>query len=160
MNFKPVVLIYNPDHAVVDDCGQLLGATDKYTTINTYNETNAIEALSQYNRGFGMLTNKLACIVTGWNSYKTRRDQLLFQIRAQEARSPLRKPTPVIIITEDHLQELKEIALDPTDGNVAAYLHVDDFKTSIVECLDKIIFQGKAQELNAIAFAQVQREEA
>ena len=47
MNFKPVVLIYDLNNALVDECAALIGKTGLYTTINTYNETNAIEALRQ-----------------------------------------------------------------------------------------------------------------
>ena len=124
-----------------------------------FNETNAIEAMHQYNRGFGFLTNKLSCVITGWNSYKKPRDQFLFRIRSEEKRNPLRKPTPIIIITEDHRKDLRALALDPTDGNVAAYLHADDFQGSIADTLHKIVFGNRAQELNSIAYAQLQHED-
>ncbi|MCH7817627.1 MAG: hypothetical protein IIC60_13780 [Proteobacteria bacterium] len=159
MSFKPVVLIYDLNNALVDECAMLIGKTGLYTTINTYNETNAIEAMHQYNRGFGFLTNKLSCVITGWNSYKKPRDQFLFRIRSEEKRNPLRKPTPIIIITEDHRKDLRALALDPTDGNVAAYLHADDFQGSIADTLHKIVFGNRAQELNSIAYAQLQHED-
>ena len=44
---------------LVDECSALIGQTGLYTTISTYNETNAIEVIGQYNQGFGMLTNRL-----------------------------------------------------------------------------------------------------
>ena len=159
MSFKPVVLIYDLNNALVDECAMLIGKTGLYTTINTYNETNAIEAMHQYNRGFGFLTNKLSCVITGWNSYKKPRDQFLFRIRSEEKRNPLRKPTPIIIITEDHRKDLRALALDPTDGNVADYLHADDFQGSIADTLHKIVFGNRAQELNSIAYAQLQHED-
>jgi hypothetical protein len=113
MSLKPVVLLYDLDNSLVDECAKLIGKTGLYTTINTYNESNALEALHQYDRGFGFITNKLSCVITGWNSYKKPRDQLLFRMRSEEKRSPLRNFTPVIIVTEDHRQDLKELALDP-----------------------------------------------
>ena len=158
MSMKPVILLYDLDNEIVDECATLAGHTGLYTTINTYNETNAVEAMQQYNRGFGLLTNKLACVITGWNSYKKRRDQFLFRLRSEEGRSPFRNPTPVIIITEDHRRDLKQIALDPTDGNVAAYLHADEFREEIADSLHKIVFGNRAQEMNSIAFARLQRE--
>ncbi len=159
MSFKPVVLLYDLNNALVDECAHLIGLTGLYTTINTYNETNAMEAMQQYNRGFGLLTNRLSCVITGWNSYKKPRDQFLFTIRSEERRSPMRAFTPVIIITEDHRMDLKQIALDPTDGNVAAYLHADDFQAEIADTLHKVVFGNRAQEMNSIAYAQLQREE-
>jgi len=111
MSLKPVVLIYDIDNQLVDECATLIGQTGLYTTINTYNETNAREALRQYNRGFGLLTNKLSCVITGWNNYKKPRDQFLFFLRDEESRSPFREKTPVIIITEDHRFDLKQRAL-------------------------------------------------
>lgn len=159
MSLKPVVLLYDINNAMVDECAKLIGKTGLYTTINTYNETNALEALHQYDRGFGFITNKLSCVITGWNSYKKPRDQLLFRMRSKEQRSPLRNFTPVIIITEDHRQDLKELALDPTDGNVSAYLHADDFQESIIDTLHKVVFGGRAIELNSIAFAQLRHED-
>ena len=158
MSFKPVVLLYDLDNKLVDDCAKVIGKTGLYTTINTYNEVNAIEALQQYDRMFGLLTNRLSCVITGWNNYKRPRDQFLFRIRQAEKRSPLRSPTPVILITEDHRNDLRQIALDPMDGNVAAYLHVDDFHDSIPTILQKIVFDHRAQEMNSIAYAQLQRE--
>jgi len=158
MSQKPVVLIYDINNAVVDNAAAIIGKTGLYTSINTYNETNALEAMEQYNRGVGLLTNRLSCIITGWNHYKKPRDQFLFHVRAQEHRSPLRGPTPVIIITEDHRLDLKRMALDPTDGNVAAYLDADDFQADLPTILQKVAFEDKAHELNAVAFAQVQRE--
>ena len=62
---KPVVLLFDLDNALVDECAHIIGQTGLYTAINTYNEINAIEAMRQYNRGFGLLTNKLACVITG-----------------------------------------------------------------------------------------------
>lgn len=159
MSFKPVVLLYDLNNALVDECAQLIGQTGLYTTINTYNEANAREALKQYNRGFGFLTNKISCVITGWNSHKKRRDQLLFKLRDEEARSPLRGATPVILITEDHRHDLKQLALDPTGGFVSAYLHADVFQETLTDTLHKIVFGNRAQEMNSIAYAQHMLEE-
>jgi hypothetical protein len=156
---KPVILLYDLDNKLVDECAALLGKTGLYTTISTYNEANAQEAIRQYNRYLGLGTNKIACLITGWNSYKKPRDQFLFALRAQERRSPFRHPTPVVLITEDHRRDLRQIALDPTDGDVSAYLHSENFAETIEELLQKIVFGDRAHELNSIAFAQFQREE-
>jgi hypothetical protein len=156
---KPVILLYDLDSKLVDECAALLGKTGLYTTISTYNEANAQEAIRQYNRYLGLGTNKVACLITGWNSYKKPRDQFLFALRAQERRSPFRHPTPVVLITEDHRRDLRQIALDPTDGDVSAYLHSENFAETIEELLQKIVFGDRAHELNSIAFAQFQREE-
>jgi hypothetical protein len=158
MSLKPVVLLYDLNNTLVDECATLIGKTGLYTSINTYNETNAIETLHQYDRAFGFITNKLSCVITGWNSYKKPRDQLLFRIRSEEKRSPLRNFTPVIIITEDHRLDLKTLALDPIDGNVAAYLHADDFQEPLIDTLHKIVFGDRATELNSIAFARLRHE--
>jgi hypothetical protein len=158
MSLKPVVLLYDLNNTLVDECATLIGKTGLYTAINTYNEANAIEALHQYDRAFGFITNKLSCVITGWNSYKKPRDQLLFRIRSEEKRSPLRNFTPVIIITEDHRLDLKTLALDPIDGNVAAYLHADDFQETLIDTLHKIVFGDRATELNSIAFARLRHE--
>lgn len=155
---KPVVLLYDLNNELVDDCSMLIGQTGLYTTINTYNETNAVEVFQQYNRGFGLLTNQLSSLITGWNSYKKPRDQLLFKLRAQEKRSPLRSATPVIIITEDHRRDLRQIALDPMDGYVAAYLHADEYQDVIADTLHKIVFGNRAHEMNSIAYAKLQSE--
>jgi hypothetical protein len=159
MSLKPVVLLYDLDNALIDECAHIIGLTGLYTAINTYNETNAYEAMQQYNRGFGLLTNKLSCVITGWNSYKKPRDQFLFSLRSEEKRSPMRSPTPVIIITEDHRVDLKQLALDPMDGNVASYMHADDFQESIADTLHKVVFGNRASEMNSIAYAQLQRDE-
>ena len=159
MKFKPTVLIYDLNNTLVDDIATTIGATGLYTTINTFNESNALDAVHQYNRGFGLLTNKLTCIITGWNSYKSRRDQILFQLRDAEKRSLFREPTPVIIVTEDHMQDLKRIALDPADGNVAAYLDTENFKDVIADILHQIVYENKADELNATAYEEVLQKE-
>jgi hypothetical protein len=159
MSLKPVVLLYDLNNTLVDECAALIGKTGLYTTINTYNETNAMEAVQQYDRFFGMATNKLSCIITGWNSFKKPRDQFLMHLRASERGGPMRKPTPVIIITEDHRTDLRTMALDPTDGNVSAYLHVDDFQESIADTLHKIVFGNRAHELNSIAYAKLSHEQ-
>ena len=159
MSFKPVVLIYDLNNTLVDEIAATIGATGLYTTINTYNEANAFDVVRQYNRGFGFLTNKLSCIITGWNHHKTRRDQFLFKLRSMEGRYPSRKPTPLVIVTEDHLLELKKLALDPNDGNAAAYLHADSFKDEIVEVLHKVVYEQKAEELGKEAFAALGDEE-
>ena len=159
MTLKPVILLYDLNNTFVDEAAALVGHTGLYTTINTYNETNATEAIQQYNRLFGLVTNKISCVVTGWNPYKKPRDQLLFKLRGEEKRSPFRRPTPVVIITEDHRRDLKTLALDPTDGNVSAYMHIDDFKNSVADTLHKIVFGNRAHELNSIAYAQFSSQE-
>lgn len=159
MSLKPVILLYDLNNNLVDEAAALIGHTGLYTTINTYNETNASEAIQQYNRLFGLVTNKISCVVTGWNPYKKPRDQFLFRLRGEEKRSPFRSRTPVIIITEDHRRDLKTVALDPTDGNVAAYMHMDDFQDSIADTLHKIVFGNRAQELNSVAYAQFSSQE-
>jgi hypothetical protein len=65
----------------------------------------------------------------------------------------------VVIITEDHRRDLKALALDPTDGNVSAYMHIDDFKDSVADTLHKIVFGNRAHELNSIAYAQFSSQE-
>ena len=159
MSLKPVILLYDLNNTLVDEAAALIGHTGLYTTINTYNETNAREATHQYNRFFGLVTNKISCVVTGWNPYKKPRDQFIFQLRSEEKRSPFRSSTPVIIITEDHRRDLKTLALDPTDGGVAAYMHMDDFQDSIADTLHKIVFGNRAQELNSVAYAQFSSQE-
>lgn len=159
MSLKPVILLYDLNNTLVDEAAALIGHTGLYTTINTYNETNAREAVHQYNRLFGLVTNKISCVVTGWNPYKKPRDQFIFQLRNEERRSPFRSPTPVIIITEDHRHDLKALALDPTEGGVAAYKHMDDFQDSIADTLHKVVFGNRAQELNSIAYAQFSSQE-
>ena len=159
MSLKPVVLLYDLNNTLVDEAAALIGHTGLYTTINTYNEANAREAVNQYNRFFGLVTNKISCVVTGWNPYKKPSEQFLFQLRNQEKRSPLRSSTPVIMITEDHHPDLKRLALDPTDGAVAAYMHMDDFQDSIADNLHKIVFGNRAQELNSVAYAQFTSQE-
>ena len=158
MNLKPVILLYDLNNNLVDEAAALIGHTSLYTTINTYNETNATEAIQQYNRMFGLVTNKISCVVTGWNPYKKPRDQFLFRLRSEEKRSPFRSATPVIIITEDHRLDLKQRALDPTDGFVAAYLDTESFQEEIADTLHKIVFGKRAQEMNSVAFARLQRE--
>jgi len=159
MSLKPVILLYDLNNNLVDEAAALIGHTGLYTTINTYNETNATEAIQQYNRLFGLVTNKISCVVTGWNPYKKPRDQFLFRLRSEEKRSPFRSATPVIIITEDHRRDLKTLALDPTEGSVAAYMHMDDFQDSIADTLHKIVFGNRAQELNSVAYAQFSSQE-
>lgn len=159
MSLKPVVLLYDLDNALIDECAALIGHTGLYTTINTYNETNAVEALHQYDRCFGLVTNKISCVITGWNSYKKPRDQFLFRIRGEEKRSPFRNATPVIIVTEDHRLDLRTKALDPTDGAVAAYLQSDTFHSGIIDTLHKVVFGNGSTELNSIAYAQLRGEE-
>jgi hypothetical protein len=160
MNLKPVVLIYDLDNTLVDEVSALVGVTGLYTCISTYNEANARDAVSQYNRGFGLLTNKMSCIITGWNNHKRLRDQFLYRLRDEERRSPLRRPTPVIIITEDHRHDLVERALDPKLGNVAAYLHRDNFRGLLPDILNKLVYQQKAGELNAVAIAELRKLQA
>lgn len=65
MSFKPVILIYDLDNKLVDEIAAEIGATGLYTSINTYNESNAMDAIKQYDRGFGFLTNKLSCVIIG-----------------------------------------------------------------------------------------------
>lgn len=159
MSFKPVVLIYDINNTLVDEVAATLGSSGLYTTINTYNEANAHDVMRQYNRGLGLLTNKLSCVITGWNNYKKRREQFLFKLRDMESRSPFRKPIPVVVITEDHMLDLRKIALDPNNGNVAAYLHVDDFKDSLLDVLHQIVYEGKSPELNSAAYASLLEEQ-
>ena len=67
---------------------------------------------------------------------------------------------PVILIAEDHRHDLQELALDPMQGYVSAYLHVDDFQAYISDTLHKIGFGSRAHEMNAIAYAKLQHESA
>lgn len=158
MALKPVILLHDLDNRMVDRWARLIGETGRYATINTYNETHAREAVRQYNRGFGLLTNRLACLITGWNSHRRPVDQLLFHQRREERRSPLRRPTPVIVITEEHRQDLKAEALDPEHGCASAYLDADDFESSLVKLLDRIVFEQAADELNSVAYAKLRRQ--
>lgn len=139
---KPVILIHHIDNRLVDDVATLLGGQGGCTTINTYNEAHAMDAVRQYERGFGWLTASLDCIITGWNEHRRPADQFLYHLRARERRSPLRRLTPVILITEDHREDLVERACDPARGAVAAYLHRDTFRRELPELIDSIIRRG------------------
>lgn len=148
MSFKPVILIYDLDNKLVDEIAAQIGATGLYTSINTYNESNAMAAIKQYDRGLGFLTNKLSCVITGWNNYKKPRDQFLYRLRAIEKGNPLRARTPVILVTEDHREDLKKRALDVADGAACGYLHPDSFKQVLTDMLHKVVFQKGEAELN------------
>lgn len=158
MSFKPVILVYDLDNKLVDEIAAEIGATGLYTSINTYNESNAMDAIRQYDRGFGFLTNKLSCVITGWNNYKKPRDQFLYRLRAIEKSSPMRNNTPVILVTEDHRANLKRRALDPADGAACAYLHPDDFREVLIEMLHTVVFQKGAAELNRQAREGLEKE--
>ncbi len=155
---KPIILLHDLDNRMVDRWARLIGETGRYATINTFNEFHARKVIRQYDRGFGMLNNRLACLITGWNSHRRPADQLLFHLRKEERRSPLRRPMPVIVITEDHRGDLKSQALDPERGRAAAYLDADDFENSLVELLCRIVFERRAGELNSIAYARLRRK--
>lgn len=154
MQEKPIILIYDINNTLVDEMAALLMQTNRYIVINTFNEANAMEVFHQHERGFGFLTNKLACIITGWNSHKKPRDQFLYRIREREAFSDLRRPTPVILITEDHREDLKRRALNPTYGGVSAYLHNEDYQKILLDLLEQIVFQKKGQALGRQAFRE------
>tara|TARA_R110002049_G_scaffold122623_4_gene277496 strand:+ start:1611 stop:2096 length:486 start_codon:yes stop_codon:yes gene_type:complete len=158
MSFKPVILIYDLDNKLVDEIAAEIGATGLYTSINTYNESNAMDAIRQYDRGFGFLTNKLSCVITGWNNYKKPRDQFLYRLRAVEKSSPLRSSTPVILVSEDHRADLKKRALDPADGAACAYLHPDNFREALTDLLHKVVFQKGTAELNRQAREDLEKE--
>ena len=158
MALKPVILLHDLDNRMVDRWARLIGESGRYATINTYNATHAREAIRQYNRGFGLLTNRLACLISGWTSHRRPAEQLLFRLRREERRSPLRRPTPVIVITEDHRRDLKAEALDPEHGRASAYLDADDFENTLVDLLDRIVFEQGANELNSIAYARLRRD--
>lgn len=160
MSFKPVILIYDLDNKLVDEIAAEIGATGLYTSINTYNESNAMDAIRQYDRGFGFLTNKLSCVITGWNNYKKPRDQFLYRLRAVEKSSPLRSNTPVILVSEDHRADLKKRALDPADGAACAYLHPDNFREALTDLLHKVVFQKGTAELNRQAREDLEKETA
>ena len=81
-------------------------------------------------------------------------------MRAQGKRSALRSATPVILIAEDHRHDLLELALDPMEGYVSAYLHVDLFQAHISDTLHKIIFGNRVHEMNAISYAKLRHESA
>lgn len=152
MREKPVILIYDINNTLVDEIAALLLQTNRYIVINTFNETNAMEVFRRHERGFGFLTNKIACIITGWNSHKKPRDQFLYRIRERESFSDLRRPTPVVIVTEDHREDLKRRALNPSHGGVSAYLHVDDYQKNLLDVLDQIVFQNKGKQMGRQAF--------
>tara|TARA_R110001592_G_scaffold178882_2_gene420170 strand:+ start:2513 stop:2998 length:486 start_codon:yes stop_codon:yes gene_type:complete len=158
MSFKPVILIYDLDNKLVDEIAAEIGATGLYTSINTYNESNAMDAIRQYDRGFGFLTNKLSCVITGWNNYKKPRDQFLYRLRAVEKSSPLRSSTPVILVSEDHRADLKKRALDPADGAACAYLHPDNFRETLTDLLHRVVFQKGAADLNLQAREDLEKE--
>ena len=158
MSFKPVILVYDLDNKLVDEIAAEIGATGLYTSINTYNESNAMDAIRQYDRGFGFLTNKLSCVITGWNNYKKPRDQFLYRLRAIEKSSPMRNNTPVILVTEDHRADLKRRALDPADGAACAYLHPDNFREVLTQLLHAVVFQKGAAELNRQAREDLEKE--
>ena len=160
MSFKPVILIYDLDNKLVDEIAAEIGATGLYTSISTYNESNAMDAIRQYDRGFGFLTNKLSCVITGWNNYKKPRDQFLYRLRAVEKSSPLRSSTPVILVSEDHRADLKKRALDPADGAACAYLHPDNFREALTDLLHKVVFQKGTAELNRQAREDLEKETA
>ncbi|MEX1197603.1 MAG: hypothetical protein WEB57_07070 [Pseudohongiellaceae bacterium] len=139
---KPVILIHHLDNRLVDEVAALLGGQGGCTTINTYNEVHAMDAVRQYERGFGWLTASLDCIVTGWNEHRKPADQFLYRLRARERRSPLRRLTSVILITEDHRGDLVERACDPAQGAVSAYLHRDTFRQELPGQIDSILRRG------------------
>lgn len=141
---KPVVLIHDIDTRLVDEVATVIGTNGLYTTVNTYNESHAMEVVRQYERGFGLLTSGLACIITGWNEHRRPGDQIVYHLRARERRSPLRRPTPVIIITEDHRPDLVQRALDPSQGAVAAYLHREMFHEDLPRILHQVVYEGQA----------------
>lgn len=153
---KPVVLIYDINNKLVDEVAHELGGSGLLTTINTYNEGNATEVLEQYDRCFGLMTNKLSCVITGWNNHKKPRDQFLYRLRDMESKSPLRHPTPVILITEDHRADLKLRALE---AGVAAYLHTDTFKQHLLALMVELLEKNNAVELNQRARLHFAKEQ-
>ncbi|MGM0633345.1 MAG: hypothetical protein ACQETO_09240, partial [Pseudomonadota bacterium] len=89
------------------------------------------------------LNTGLDCVITGWNPHRRPSDQFLFHLRQRERRSPLRRLTPVILITEDHRKDLVRRACDPSGGAVSAYLHRDTFREQLPAELDRIIGERK-----------------
>lgn len=132
----PVILVHSIDTALVDEVAAVLAESGRYRTLNAYNEKHAMDAVRQYERGFGLLTSRLGCIITDWNPHRRPRDQFLYRLRDRERRSPFRRLTPVMMVAEDHRRDLVDRARDPDQGAVTAYLDRENFRQPLLRALD------------------------
>lgn len=110
-----------------------------YEPLSAYNGIEAFQQLKKYRRGFGLMTNKIQCILLDWNMPQMRGEEFLGILRKQEKWKFFSVYIPVVIVTAYDDREKREFAADRYSGLAAGYITKPYDAREIQDTLSRII---------------------
>ena len=122
MKDKSLILIVEDDLPLAKEMEEMLNATYSYRAIVAHNGIEAFKMLKKYQRFFGLLNNKIDCILLDFQMPEMSGEEFLRKLRKSERWSPFKRFIPVIVTTAYEDLSRWDIATDPIYGLAAGYL--------------------------------------
>ena len=151
---KPKILLVEDNELQAELTAALISESGQYQILIAHNGEEAFREMAKHERGFGFLSNEIACILLDWQMPKMDGTQFLRELRMQESRSPFRRHTPVVIISAYGDNELRLKAEDTTHGLVSAYLTKPIDESELLHVLKRIIFDKEAEIMRELLLEQ------
>lgn len=141
---NPVVLCVDDDQRVHDSLSEILGDSDNYKGFLTVKSAaDALNVLKKNRTWLGLGKNKIDCVILDIRMPGMTGLEFLEKWRSLE----LINTVPVVLLTGYENEQYWEDATDVQKGLVTAYLK-KPFKTKdIIETLDNIIVQRRAEDM-------------
>ncbi len=147
MHSKLVLVI--EDHSVQNEKICNIVSKAGYQAIQAFNGVEGLKQLEKYRRGFGFLTNAIACILLDWNMPKMRGEEFIRILRKQEHEKSFSRYIPIIILSAYNDLDKKHLAVSD-DGMAAAYLTKPFEPEELTALLCRIIQHQENEVLTAI----------
>jgi CheY-like chemotaxis protein len=142
---KPKILLVEDNELQAELTAEVIRETGLYEVFIAHNGVEAFNELSRHQRGFDFLTNSIACILLDWQMPKMDGTVFLKLLREQEAKSPFKRHTPVVIVSAFGDNELRLKAEDSSHGLASAYLTKPIDESELLHILKRIAYDNEAE---------------
>lgn len=141
------ILIVEDEKRIADILSKIIGNDDRYNPIVAHNGLEALAILKKHERGFGLLTSSIDCILLDWKMPNMNGEQFLTVLRKEERERTFRRHTPVVILSAFSDEQRWDRATNNIIGMVSGYIVKPVVKEELLSTLSRILIDKDSETL-------------
>lgn len=147
MKGKELILLVEDHERQAEKLANLINNNYSYYAIVAHNGYEAFDAIKKNRRFFGLLPNKIKCILLDLQMPKLSGEEFLYMLRKRERFNIFSKFMPVIVLTAYTDLVHWDKVTNPIFGMVAGYLNKPVNEKELFDMLHRVVFKNDAEYL-------------
>ncbi|MFA5879480.1 MAG: response regulator [Candidatus Margulisiibacteriota bacterium] len=142
---KKMVLVVEDNPRQAEKIANILNTSYSYYAVIAANGVEALAVIKKNRRFFGLLPNRIKCVLLDLQMPEMSGEEFLKIFRQQERKNIFAQFLPIIVITAYNDLERWDKVTDPIHGMVAGYLNKPIDEQKLLYLLHSVIFKEETE---------------